>query len=143
MMQVINVYVKKLDDAWLGLAYTEEKIVATSLSYNKENTLKNLLESLPPNADHQIVEKGSLFAEKTMLTLKEAHEGRQEFTDFALDTEHVSDSLARVLKVAASIPIGYVASYGSIAKAAGTDAKLVGQIMASNPLYPSYNATES
>jgi len=133
---VIDVYVKKLDDTWLGLAYIEEKIVATSLSHSKEITLKSLLRSLPPKTDRKIVEKGSHFAERTMLTLKEVHEGRQEFTDFTLDTEHVPEPLARVLKVAASIPVGYVASYGSIANAADTDAKLVGQIMASNPLYP-------
>jgi O-6-methylguanine DNA methyltransferase len=40
------------------------------------------------------------------------------------------------LKAAASIPIGYVASYGSIAKISGLNPRLVGRIMASNPLYP-------
>jgi O-6-methylguanine DNA methyltransferase len=50
--------------------------------------------------------------------------------------EYVPDPLAKVLKIAASIPVGYVASYGSIAKAAGTESKTVGKIMASNPLYP-------
>ncbi len=133
---MIQVYVKKLDDTWLGLAYTEEKIVATSTSYNKETTLKSLLKNLPPNADHQIVEKGSNFAERTISTLKEVNLGRQELTDFTLATEYVPEPLASVLKTAATIPIGYVTSYGNIAKAAGTEPKLVGQIMASNPLYP-------
>jgi O-6-methylguanine DNA methyltransferase len=41
-----------------------------------------------------------------------------------------------VLKVAAAIPPGYVTSYGNIAKAAGTEARDVGAVMASNPLYP-------
>lgn len=133
---MIHVYVKKLDDTWLGLAYTEEKIAATSLSYDKETTLKSLLESLPPNADHQIVEKASNFAEETIQMLKEVHLGRQEFKDLALATEYVPEPLASVLKTAAAIPIGYVTSYGNIAKAARTEPKLVGQIMASNPLYP-------
>jgi len=133
---MIDVYVRKLDDTWLGLAYTEEKIVATALNYTKETTLKNLLRSLPPNANFQILEKGSDFAEKTVLTLKEVHLGKQEFKDFTLATEYVPEPLASVLKAAASIPIGYVTSYGNIAKAADTEPKLVGQIMASNPLYP-------
>lgn len=133
---MIHIYVKRLDDPWFGLAYTQEKIVATSLSYNKETTLKSLLKSLPPNADHQIVEKASDFAEETVQTLKEVHVGRQEFTDFTLATEYVPEPLASVLKVASAIPIGYITSYGNIAKAARTEPKLVGQIMASNPLYP-------
>jgi len=133
---MIKVYVKKLDNTWLGLAYADEKIVATSLSYDRETALKSLLRNLPPNADHQIVEKGPHFAERTISTLKEVHLGRQEFTDFTLATEYVPEPLASVLKVAATIPIGYVTSYGNIAKAAGTEPQLVGQIMASNPLYP-------
>jgi len=133
---MIEVYVRRLDDTWLGLAYTEEKIVATALSYTKETTLKSLLKSLPPNANCQIVEKGSDFAERTILALKEVHLGRQEFKDFTLATEYIPEPLASVLKAAATIPIGYVTSYGNIAKAADTEPKTVGQIMASNPLYP-------
>jgi len=133
---MIDVCVRKLDDAWLGLAYTGEEIVATALSYAKETTLKSLLRSLPPNANYQIVEKESGFAERTLLELKEVHLGRQEFKDFTLATEHVPEPQASVLKAAASIPIGYVTSYGNIAKAAGSEPKTVGQIMASNPLYP-------
>jgi len=133
---MIDICVRKLDDAWLGLAYTGEEIAATALSYAKETTLKSLLKSLPPNAVFQILEKGSDFAERTILALKEVHLGRQEFKDFTLATEYIPEPLASVLKAAASIPIGYVSSYSNIAKAAGTEPKTVGQIMASNPLYP-------
>ncbi len=132
----MQAYVKKLGETWFGLAYTQEKIVATSLSYERETALKSLLRSLPANADYQIVGKGSAFAERTISTLNEVHLGMHEFTDFALANEYVPEPLASVLKVAATIPIGYVTSYGNIAKAARTEPKLVGQIMASNPLYP-------
>ena len=39
------------------------------------------------------------------------------------------ESLARILRVAAAVPLGYVTTYGSIAKAAGTEARVVGQVM--------------
>ena len=42
----------------------------------------------------------------------------------------------RALVAAAAIPVGCAATYGSIAKAAHTDARTVGQVMAANPLYP-------
>jgi O-6-methylguanine DNA methyltransferase len=133
---MINIYVRELDATWIGLAHTEEKIIATALSHDKETTLKSLLRSLPPKADYQIVNKASDFAEKTILASREVHLGGQPFTDFALATEYVPEPLARVLKAVASIPIGYVASYGGIAKTANTKPKIVGQVMASNPLYP-------
>jgi len=133
---MIDVYVRELGEVWLGLAYVGERIVASALNSDKEKTMRSLLRSLPPAANHQIVEKGSDFAERTVLALKEVHMGRQEFKDFALATEYLSGPVARVLKTAASIPLGYVTSYGNIAKAAGIDPKAVGQIMASNPLYP-------
>ena len=133
---MINVYLRELDATWIGLAYIEEKIVATALSDSKETALKSLLRSLPPNADYQIIKKASDFAEKTILASREVHLGGQPFTDFTLATEHIPEPLARVLKAAASIPIGFVASYGGIAKTAQTEPKTVGQIMASNPLYP-------
>jgi len=133
---MINVYVKELDAAWIGLAYTEEKIVTTALSPSKESALKSLLRCLPPKADYQITEKPTDFAEKIIQAARDVHFGGPPFTDFALATEHFPEPLATVLKVAASIPIGYVASYGGIAKTAKTEPRTVGQVMASNPLYP-------
>jgi O-6-methylguanine DNA methyltransferase len=41
-----------------------------------------------------------------------------------------------VLRVAACIPSGYATTYGRIALAARTEARVVGRIMATNPLYP-------
>lgn len=133
---MIDIYVREIDDTWIGLACSGEKIVATTLNYDKEKTLRSLIACLPQNADYRIVEKASEFAEKTIQASGEVHLGGQPFTDFAMAAEYVPDPLAKVLKIAASVPVGYVASYGSIAKAAGTEPKTVGKIMASNPLYP-------
>ena len=133
---MIDIHVQESDNYWIGLAYTEEKIVATTLGYNKEKALKSLIACLPPNANYQIAQEASDFAERTILALREVHLGGQEFTDFSLAKEYVPEPLASVLKTAAFIPIGYVASYGSIAKAAHTEPKIVGKIMASNSLYP-------
>jgi O-6-methylguanine DNA methyltransferase len=133
---MINVYAKELDATWIGLAYTEEKIVTTALGHSKESALKSLLRCLPPKADCQVSERPTDFAEKIIQAARDVHFGGSPFTDFALATEYVPEPLATVLKVAASIPIGYVASYGGIAKTANTEPKTVGKIMASNPLYP-------
>ena len=41
-----------------------------------------------------------------------------------------------MLNATAQIPLGYVASYGSIAKAAGGGPRAVGNVMAANPFAP-------
>jgi O-6-methylguanine DNA methyltransferase len=133
---MISVYVRKVEGFWFGLAFTGEKIVATSANSSREGTLTSLFSCLPEKVDYQVVEKATEFTEDMMLSLKDVHLGRREFTDFVLADEYYSAPVARVLRAAAAIPVGYVTSYGSIAKAAGTAAQGVGQIMARNPLYP-------
>jgi len=133
---MIDVYVAGSGNVWFGLAYVGEKIVATVFNSSKDRAVKSLLGCLPAGVGYRIVEKGSEFAERTILALKEVHIGKQGFTDFVLAEELIAEPTAQVLKAAASIPVGYVTSYGSIAKVAGTDPRLVGRIMASNPLYP-------
>ncbi len=133
---MISVYIKESNSNWFGIAYSEESIVAASLGSDEASALRTLQKSLPSRVHHQIVKKGSEFAEKTILEMEKVHYGIQEFKDLVLSTEYLSKSLSKVLMVAASIPIGYVTSYGNIAKIVRTNPRTVGQIMASNPLYP-------
>jgi O-6-methylguanine DNA methyltransferase len=52
----------------------------------------------------------------------------------------------KVLKATTHIPLGYVASYGGIAKAVGGGARAVGNVMASNsfvPLIPCHRVVKS
>jgi methylated-DNA-[protein]-cysteine S-methyltransferase len=133
---MIEVYVAGSTSMWCGIAYTGQKIAATSFGSSKERAVESLLRSLPPNVDYQVVKKRPEFAARMISALQEAHMGKREFRDFVLAEEYFSESVARVLKAAAAIPVGYVASYGDIARVAGTNPRVVGRIMASNPLYP-------
>lgn len=133
---VISIFVEETDDAWYGVAYVEERIVATAANSTKERAVRNLLRAIPSHTEHQIVEKGSTFARRTIQMLRELDNGNEESKSFNLATEYMPEPDAKVLKAAAAIPIGYVASYGSVAHAAETEARIVGQIMARNPLYP-------
>jgi O-6-methylguanine DNA methyltransferase len=133
---MIGIYVKEADRTWFGLAYTEERILATVVSSTKEEAVQSLLRNIPHGAEHRVVDRGSEFAEKTIFMLKELEQGKEESKNFSLATEYIPEPVARVLKVAAAIPIGYVTSYGNIAKTAGMEPRAVGRIMATNPLYP-------
>jgi O-6-methylguanine DNA methyltransferase len=133
---MIEVYVTASASMWFGIAYTENSIVATSVGSSKDRTFRSLLRSLPSRVHYRVVERGSELAERTIPALQEAHMGKREFRDFTLAEEFFSEPVARVLKAAAAIPVGYVASYGDIARVASTNPRMVGRIMASNPLYP-------
>lgn len=133
---MISIYLKKADNTWFGLAYAGEGIVATAINYSKEKATESIVRSIQFDAKHEIVEEGSEFAEKTILMLKALASGNEEFKSFSLAAEYFSEPVAKVLKAAAAVPIGYVTSYGNIAKTAGAEPREVGRIMAANPLYP-------
>ena len=133
---MITLYAKELCNTHFGIAYCDERIVATTTDSTKEQALENLISSIPPRAKYQCSDKGSSFAEQTVLMLKELHLGNEKSKTFTLATEYFSKPTAKVLQIAAQIPIGYVTSYGQIARIAGTGPRVVGRIMATNPIYP-------
>ena len=135
-MNMISIYIRKVDNVWYGFAFTGEKILATTICSTREKSAKSLISEIPFNVDHRIIEEGSEFTEKTIMMLKKLNSGDEEGKSFSLATEYMPEPNAKVLTASAAIPIGYVTSYGDIAKAADTEAQTVGKIMATNPLYP-------
>ncbi len=135
-MNMISIYLRKVDTVWYGFAFTGEKILATTICSTREKCAKNLINEIPFNVEHRIIEEGSEFTEKTIMVLKKLNSGDEEGKSFSLATEYMPEPNAKVLTASAAIPIGYVTSYGNIAKAAGTEAQTVGKIMAANSLYP-------
>ena len=133
---MISIHVKEVGGTWFGLAYVGEEIVATTVGSSGDKTIASLVRSFQFDLEHQVVEAGSEFAEKMILMLRELESGNEEHKCFILATRYVSEPIAKVLKAAAAIPIGYVSSYGNIAKTADTEPREVGGIMAANPLYP-------
>jgi methylated-DNA-[protein]-cysteine S-methyltransferase len=62
--------------------------------------------------------------------------GDESVKRFELSTLYVPEPNASVFRLAAAIPCGYVCTYGNIASIARTNARVVGRLMATNPLYP-------
>jgi methylated-DNA-[protein]-cysteine S-methyltransferase len=133
---MIDIHLRESNKTWFGLACDGEKVVATAVDSKRLGALNSLTRSLPSSAKAHVAEEPSEFARETLLTLEELHKGTREPVSFALASEYLTEPRATVLGIAAQIPVGYVASYGDIAELAGTDARAVGQFMATNPLYP-------
>jgi O-6-methylguanine DNA methyltransferase len=133
---MIDVYTKNIDGIWFGVACTGQRVFGTSFAPSEQEALKGLLSSIPFNVPFQVFPEPSAFAEGVLASVKNVYDGNGVSQSFSLATEHLSAYTQRVLEAASLIPAGYVASYGSIAKAAGGSPRAVGHVMASNPFAP-------
>ena len=134
---MVVLHAREVAGKWYGVACAGEGLVATAVSSTLAGTLGSLRRSLATGVAHRVAgEDRSDFVEKTVALLVELEAGQEEHKSFSLATEYVGEALARVLTVAAAIPLGYVTTYGHIAAASDAEARDVGQVMAKNPLYP-------
>jgi len=133
---MISLYTKNIEDVWFGVAYDREKVFATTFAFSEKMALQGLLESIPFNVSFQHLEKASVFAEHALGLLKNIYDGKGVTRSFSLATEHLSNYARKVIEIVSSIPLGYVASYGSVARVAGGSPRAVGRVMALNPFAP-------
>lgn len=133
---MINVYHQKLDGMWYAAALEDDRIFATNFGSNESKIVKQLLESLPYNMPFQTAEKPNQLAEKLLATLKSMLAGEDISSDFKFGMAHLPSYTQKVLGVLAKVPVGYVTTYGALAKAAGGGPRAVGNVMAANPFAP-------
>jgi O-6-methylguanine DNA methyltransferase len=133
---VISVWVEKAGALWFGVAYHGGRLVATASDGNRKAAAGAVRASLPRGCEHQMVKEGSEYARSVVRLLARLEAGDEDAPFFELCPDCVGEPLASVLHAASAIPRGYVATYGGIAAVAGTEARVVGQVMSTNPLYP-------
>jgi len=131
--RMIGLYIENIEGVWFGIACDREKIFATTFASDEKRFLQSLLKSIPFNVPFQHSEKTSVFAKRVFVLMKNIYDGKGDSDDFSLVTKDLSDYARRVIEAVSLIPVGYVASYGSVARAAGGGARAVGRVMASNP----------
>lgn len=135
-VKMLGIYTREMDSVWFGVACDEKRVYATTFTFDEKNALKGLLGSVPSYIHFQHAKQVSGFAEQVIVVLKEFYDGKGESFRFPLVMEHLPNYTKSVLEATSLIPLGYVASYGSIAEATGGGARAVGNIMASNPFPP-------
>ncbi|MDM7915652.1 MAG: methylated-DNA--[protein]-cysteine S-methyltransferase [Candidatus Eisenbacteria bacterium] len=136
---MISVWIEPFGETWYAVAHHGRRLVATATGLDASRAERSLRLSLPGGAPCERTMEGSEYWEYArgvtrMLARLEA--GDVEFAAFELCPDCVHEPVASVARVASAIPRGFVATYGGIAVAAGTEARVVGRIMATNPLYP-------
>jgi O-6-methylguanine DNA methyltransferase len=133
---VIDVWVEQAPTGWFGVALHEGRLVATAVGSGHDDVLASIRRCLPPSHAFRVMEDGDAAARGMVSALSKLERGGDDVPPFVLCPDCVSSSLAAVLGTASLIPRGYVTTYGRIAAAAGTEARVVGRAMATNHLYP-------
>ncbi len=133
---MIDVWVEQAGGSWFGIAEHDGRLVATVMAESRDGALRSIRGCLHGARDCRFPVGHTEFARATLLMLARLEAGDESGKSFELDPELVPEPERSVLRAAASIPLGYVSTYGDIASVSGTNARVVGGFMASNPLYP-------
>ena len=133
---MIEIYSQNLDGVWFGVACAKQQIVASSFSPSQQLTLHNILMMIPYNTPFQVFHEPSALARDIFASLKKIYDGENVNVRFPLAYARLPTYTQKVLKATLHVPLGYITSYGLIAKAVGGGPRAVGNIMASNPFAP-------
>jgi len=133
---MIGLYTKNIASVWFGVACDEKEIFATTFASSQNRAHRDLLKSIPFDIPFQLFKKPSAFAEHVIAILKNVYDGIGSSQSLPLATEHLSRYARRVIEAVSLIPLGYVASYGSVARVVGGSPRAVGRVMAMNPFAP-------
>ncbi|MGD0070544.1 MAG: MGMT family protein [Candidatus Bathyarchaeia archaeon] len=133
---MIEIYSQNIEGVWFSVACAQHQIVASSFGASQQVILSNILGNTPFNVPFQVFHEPSAFAKNILASLKNIYDGKNVNVSFPLTFTRLPVYTQKVLKATAEIPLGYVASYGSLAKAVGGGPRAVGNIMAANPFAP-------
>ena len=134
---MVDLHAREFGGKWFGLANLGPAIAATAVEPTRAKAVDSLRRSLPSRAESRVVDADrSEFVETTIAMLVELEAGHEEKKEFSLAPDCITEPFARILRVASAIPLGYVTTYGNVARVAAAEARDVGGAMARNPLYP-------
>ena len=131
---MIYIYHREIGGVWYAAAVGNGKVFATAFSLSEREVLRRLLQSLPYNVPFQMAEKTSRLSAELLRTLKLIFDGKDVSLSFKISVGHLSSYTQGVLQCVSLIPVGYITTYGAIAKTVGGSPRSVGGAVASNPL---------
>jgi O-6-methylguanine DNA methyltransferase len=143
---LIEIYTQKIGFIYFAIAISQQKIVTSTFSIIQKTAIHIILSNLPFNMPFQFFDNPSAQAKTALLALKDIYDGKDGNINLPLATSDLPAYTRKVLNATASIPIGYVTSYGAIAKAVGGGARAVGNAMARNlfaPIVPCHRVVKS
>ncbi|MEM0313932.1 MAG: methylated-DNA--[protein]-cysteine S-methyltransferase, partial [Candidatus Bathyarchaeia archaeon] len=132
-VRLIKLYAEQLDGLWFGVACSEKKIFATSFATEERGVLHKLLVKIPFNVPFQHSKETSSLVYQVINALNNVYHGKENTSTFPLAMEHLHSHVRKTLKATMRIPIGYITTYSSVARAVEVSPRAVGRAMALNP----------
>lgn len=133
---MIHIYCENMDAMWFATAIKNQTIIATTFAPSENEALRHILEDMPYNMPFQMAEKPTQFSKRVLSALKSIFDGKDTTSKFRLEMKHLSGYAQKVLQCVSMVPVGYVTTYGEVAKAMGGSPRAVGRVMAINPFPP-------
>jgi len=131
---MIYLYHQKVDNMWYAAAIQNDKVFAIAFSLKEQQVLRHLMENLPYNLPFQVIEKPNKLLTDLLKALKAIFDGKDSPShSFKIAMDHLPRYTRSVLNCTSLIPVGYLTTYGAIAKVAGGSPRSVGRAEASNP----------
>lgn len=133
---MVNVTAGRCNTRWFGVAWSGETLVATAVAPTRDKAFRFVTRYVPRFSPLCAIDEPTPFVAEVVAMLNELENGNEQQKRYTRSGEYLSGPMYRIYTAAAAIPIGYVTTYGDIAKTAGSEARAVGRAMATNPLYP-------
>lgn len=131
---MIYIYHQEINNMRYAAAIQNDKVFATAFSPREQEVLRHLLGNLPYNVPFQVTEKPNQLLTELLETLRAIFDGKDNGPyGFKIALGHLPSYTRRVLNRTSLIPVGYLTTYGAIAKVAGGSPRSVGRAEASNP----------
>ncbi|MDR0797984.1 MAG: methylated-DNA--[protein]-cysteine S-methyltransferase [Nitrososphaerota archaeon] len=132
---MIQVFTQIINDTWLAVACTEQ-IFASSFADTEQKVMSKLLDKLPFNVPLHFLSSPSACAKDAFSSMAAILKGKKVKSTPNLAMDNLPKYTVMVLKAVMQIPLGYVSTYGAVAKAVGGGSRAVGNIMAGNIFVP-------
>ena len=133
-VHMIEVCIQKGEGVWFGAAARDNQVVATDFSLKKPD-VERLRRKLSHGAQFHVLEEPNEFLAEVLDIIEEIFSGKDNgHYGIKIDVSHLSGYTQKVLHCTGKVPVGYVTTYGALAKAAGGIARSVGQVQALNPV---------
>lgn len=133
MQLVIEIFHQKIEEVWFAAALENKRIYATAFSLTEREVLQSILRSLPYNVPFQLAKKSNIYSQRLLKALKDIYYGKDVALNLQLEMNHLSSYAQKVLKCVSLVKVGYVTTYGAVAKTVGGSPRAVGRVMALNP----------
>lgn len=143
---MIRIYTQNVNGIWFVVAYAEQ-VVASSFAGTKQKALSNLLNNLPFNVPFQMFSSSSAACvQDVFVCMVNILEGKEVTCNFDFAMDRLQKYTVMVLNAVLQIPLGYVSTYGAVARAVGGGSRAVGNVMAGNifvPLIPCHRVVRA